>query len=96
MFKNYLKIAGRNLAKKPGRYLADQLQHKSSTDHDEAKPPVEFIAVCVLAFVAGGLATAYFSRSMCCGMEMPGGWTMSMKWMRMPGIAAIGSVLFFV
>src|SRR5262245_58287190 len=22
---------------------------------------------------------------MCCEMEMPGGWTMSMMWMRMPG-----------
>jgi predicted metal-binding membrane protein len=85
MFKNYLKFAWRNLVEKPGRYMADPLQHKSSTGSDEAKLPVEFIAVCVLAFVAGGLATAYFSRSMCCGMEMPGDWTMSMMWMRMPG-----------
>jgi len=27
----------------------------------------------------------YFCRSMCCEMEMPGHWTMSMMWMRMRG-----------
>src|SRR5215510_12520603 len=45
----------------------------------------EFIAACVLAFVASVSATIYFCRSMCCEMEMPGGWTMSMMWMRMAG-----------
>ena len=45
----------------------------------------EFIAGSVLVFVASVAATAYFCRSMCCEMEMPGGWTMSMMWMRMPG-----------
>src|SRR5262245_3098779 len=35
---------------------------------------------------AGSLAmTIYFCRSMAGGMDMPGGWTMSMAWMRMPG-----------
>src|SRR5215510_3337465 len=48
-------------------------------------PRAEFIAVSALAFVASVAATAYFCRSMCCEMEMPGGWTMSMMWMRMPG-----------
>jgi predicted metal-binding membrane protein len=48
-------------------------------------PRPEFIAVSALSFVASVAATAYFCRSMCCEMEMPGGWTMSMMWMRMPG-----------
>src|SRR5262245_40112374 len=48
-------------------------------------PPAEFIAVSALAFVAGSSATIYFCRSMCCEMDMPGGWTMSMMWMPMPG-----------
>jgi predicted metal-binding membrane protein len=65
--------------------MTDQLRHKNSAGDDEASLPAEFIAVCVLAFVAGVSATAYFCRSMCCEMEMPGGWTMSMMWMRMPG-----------
>jgi predicted metal-binding membrane protein len=70
---------------RPGRYMTDQLQHKNSAGFDGATLPAEFIAVCVLAFVAGVSATAYFSRPMCCDMEMPGGWTMSMMWMRMHG-----------
>src|SRR6266404_6272641 len=65
--------------------MTDQLRHKNSASDDEASLPAEFIAVCVLAFVAGVSATAYFCRSMCCEMEMPGGWTISMMWMRMPG-----------
>jgi predicted metal-binding membrane protein len=63
--------------------MTHQLQNKNSADPDEARVPAEFIAVCGIAFVAGGLATAYFCRSMCCDMKMPGGWTMSMMWMRM-------------
>src|SRR6266568_3237376 len=65
--------------------MADQLQHKNSAGCDETTLPAVFIAVCVLTFVAGVSATAYFCRSMCCEMEMPGGWTMSMMWMRMHG-----------
>src|SRR6266567_3927692 len=65
--------------------MTDQLQHKNSAGGNEATLPAEFIAVCVLAFVAGVSATVYFCHSMCCEMEMPGGWTMSMMWMRMPG-----------
>jgi predicted metal-binding membrane protein len=57
--------------------------------------PIKFIAVCFLAFIAGLWATAYFCRSMCCGMEMPGGWTMSMMWMRMPDQSWLGSALVF-
>ena len=47
--------------------------------------PRGFVAACALAFIASALATAHFCRSMCCQMDMPGGWSMSMMWMRMPG-----------
>ncbi len=50
--------------------MADQLQHKNSAGCDETTLPAEFDAVCVLAFLAGVLATVYFCRSMCCEMEM--------------------------
>jgi hypothetical protein len=44
--------------------MAYQLQHKNSAGSDEAPLPIEFIVGCVLAFVAGVSATAYF----CCSM----------------------------
>jgi predicted metal-binding membrane protein len=58
---------------------------EKSADCVASAPPAEFIAACVVAFVASVSATVYFCRSMCCEMDMPGGWTMSMMWMRMPG-----------
>ena len=36
-------------------------------------------------FGLSAAATIYFGRSMSAGMEMPGEWTMSRMWMRMPG-----------
>src|SRR3989441_10067552 len=80
--------------------MADQLHHKNSVGRDDATLPVEFIAVCVVAFIVSVAATIYFCRSMCCEMEMPGGWTMSMMWMRMPGqtwsASAIGFLLMWL
>jgi predicted metal-binding membrane protein len=57
----------------------------------------EFIVASVLVFAAGMAATIHFCRSMCCAMEMPGGWTMSMMWMPMHGqtwFASAASFLF--
>jgi predicted metal-binding membrane protein len=54
-----------------------------------------FIAFCALTFAASLWATAHFCRSMCCEMEMPGDWTMSMMWMRMRGQTWIGSAISF-
>src|SRR6266568_8936154 len=76
--------------------MTDQLQHKNSAGGNEATLPAEFIAVCVLAFVAGVSATVYFCHSMCCQMEMPGDWTMSMMWMRMPGQTWLASATSFL
>src|SRR5436190_4544085 len=59
-------------------------------------PPVEFIAGCVLAFVSSVSATVYFCRSMCCEIEMPGDWTMSMMWTRMEGQSWLGSATSFL
>jgi predicted metal-binding membrane protein len=76
--------------------MADQLRHKNSAGGSDAALQVEFMAVCVLAFIAGVAATIYFCRSMSGGMEMPGGWTMSMTWMRMPGQSWIMSAAMFL
>src|SRR5262245_41068931 len=61
------------------------LRSEKSVQRVASAPRTEFIAACVVAFVAGSSATIYFCRSMCCEMDMPGGWTMSMMWMPMPG-----------
>jgi hypothetical protein len=41
-----------------------QLQHEHSAERDEAIWPVEFIAICAVAFIAGVATTAYLCRSM--------------------------------
>ncbi len=61
------------------------LQCRSSTAGARCSPPLGFIAICAFAFFAGAWATVYFCHSMRGGMGMPGGWTMSMMWMRMNG-----------
>jgi predicted metal-binding membrane protein len=44
-----------------------------------------FLGVSALLFVASAAGTVCLCRTMSGGMPMPGGWTMSMVWMRMPG-----------
>ncbi|HYL22194.1 MAG TPA: DUF2182 domain-containing protein [Gemmatimonadales bacterium] len=45
-----------------------------------------FLASSALVFVASAAGTIYWSRTMSGGgMPMPGGWTLSMAWMRAPG-----------
>jgi len=46
-----------------------------------------FFSMSALLFAACAAATFVWGQSMSAmgGMEMPGGWTMSMTWMRMPG-----------
>jgi len=58
--------------------------------------PIAFVASCAVAFAAGISATVYFCHSMCCEMEMPDGWTMSMMWMRMRGQTWFGSAISFL
>src|SRR6266566_1388852 len=44
-----------------------------------------FLAICGLLFAASICGTIYCCESMSGGMRMPGGWKMSMAWMKMPG-----------
>ena len=44
-----------------------------------------FFAASSLLFAASAAGTIAWCGSMSGGMRMPGGWTMSMAWMRMPG-----------
>jgi hypothetical protein len=43
-----------------------------------------FFVTVALVFLSSVAATTYLCRSMSGGMPMPGGWTMSMPWMKMP------------
>ena len=61
-----------------------------------ATPPVGFIAVCAFVFIASVAATVHFCRSMSGGMNMPGGWTMAMMWMPMPGCGWSASAAMFL
>lgn len=58
--------------------------------------PTGFMVVCGLAFVASVVVTMYFCRTMGGGMDMPGGWTMSMMWMRMNGQTWLASACDFL
>jgi predicted metal-binding membrane protein len=77
-------------------YMTDQLQNENLIRRNEATLPAKFIAICGVAFLAGVSATAYFCSSMSGEMEMPGGWKMSMTWMRMPGQTWFLSTLSFL
>lgn len=55
-----------------------------------------FLAVCALLFVSSAGATAYCGDTMSDGMEMPGGWTLSMAWMRMPDQSWPGAAALFL
>jgi predicted metal-binding membrane protein len=55
-----------------------------------------FYVSAALAFLASVAATIYLCRSMSGGMPMPGGWTMSMAWMKMPGQSWLGSAASFM
>jgi predicted metal-binding membrane protein len=57
-----------------------------------------FFVLMGLLFAASGAATIIGCASMPAmrGMPMPGGWTMSMTWMRMPGQTWLGSAASFL
>jgi predicted metal-binding membrane protein len=57
-----------------------------------------FRTVSALLFVASAAVTIAWCASMSGmgGMEMPGGWTMSMAWMRMPGQSWPGAAATFI
>ena len=47
-------------------------------------------------FVATAAVTLYFAHAMAGGMPMPGGWTMSMMWMVMPGQTRLSAAMVFI
>src|ERR1700712_338900 len=57
-----------------------------------------FFAVSALIFSASAAATIVWCGSMSAmgDMPMPGGWTMSMAWMRMPGQTWLGAAAAFL
>jgi predicted metal-binding membrane protein len=57
-----------------------------------------FLAVCAVLFAVSTAVTIVWCASMSSmpGMPMPGGWTMSMAWMRMPGQTWAGVAATFL
>src|SRR6187431_2230208 len=57
-----------------------------------------FFSVAALLFVVSAAVTIIWCESMSGmgGMPMPGGWTMSMAWMRMPGQTWAGAAAAFL
>lgn len=64
----------------------------------EQIPQRAFFCVSALFFTVSAVVTFVWCSSMSSmgGMPMPGGWTMSMAWMRMPGQTWMGAALSFV
>jgi predicted metal-binding membrane protein len=62
------------------------------------RPERAFIGTVALVFVASAAVTIAWCLSMAemPGMDMPGGWTMSMAWMRMPGQSWPGAAATFL
>jgi predicted metal-binding membrane protein len=55
-----------------------------------------FLGASSLLFLASATATVYWCTHMSGGMTMPGGWSMSMAWMRMPGQGWLGAAATFM
>jgi predicted metal-binding membrane protein len=64
----------------------------------ERVPQQAFLGVSALLFAASAAVTVVSCTSMSAmgGMPMPGGWTMSMAWMRMPGQTWVGAAASFL
>jgi predicted metal-binding membrane protein len=64
----------------------------------ERTPPHAFVVVSALLFVASVVLTIFWSASMSAmgDLPMPGGWTMAMTWMRMPGQTWPGAAASFL
>jgi predicted metal-binding membrane protein len=62
------------------------------------RTPHAFFAAAALVFLASAATTVRWCASMSAmpEMPMPGGWTMSMTWMRMPGQSWLGAVASFL
>jgi predicted metal-binding membrane protein len=63
---------------------------------DAASRDAAFFVTIGVVFLATAAATLHLCGSMADGMPMPGGWTMSMAWMRMPGQSWPGAAAAFI
>src|SRR5713226_4573971 len=68
----------------------------TSTSASELSNERVFLAVTALLFIASAVGTISWCSSMSGGMPMPGGWTMSMTWMKMPGETWAGAAASFM
>ena len=73
-------------------------QIQSRSDLPRLAAPREFLLYvsAILIFLLSAAITLYFCQTMSGGMEMPGGWTMSMMWMPMPGQPWIAAAAMFL
>jgi predicted metal-binding membrane protein len=55
-----------------------------------------FLTLSALLFLASAAATIVWSRAMAGQMAMPGGWTLSMAWMPMPGETRLAAAAGFL
>jgi predicted metal-binding membrane protein len=55
-----------------------------------------FLGASSLLFLASATATIFWCTRISGGMSMPGGWIMSMAWMRMPGQGWLGAAAIFM
>ena len=55
-----------------------------------------FLTLSALLFVASAAGTILWSRAMAEGMAMPGGWSLSMAWMPMPGETRLAAAAGFL
>lgn len=69
----------------PDENMPASSQHSFVIEGNMHQVSTSFIVICLLAFVISIIATLHFCAPMGGDMKMPGGWTMSMMWMRMPG-----------
>src|ERR1700735_4604993 len=69
-----------------------------ASDHPARASRQAFFGVCALLFAASAALTILWCGSMSTmgGMAMPGGWTLSMAWMRMPGQTWTGAAASFL
>ena len=65
---------------------AERIASASAQPADRADRLARVAATC--AFIVAASYTLRSARGMGGGMAMPGGWTMSMTWMAMPGHSA--------
>jgi predicted metal-binding membrane protein len=84
-------------------FLAGNLESRIYRSMDagmasERAPHRAFIGVSALLFATSAALTIFWCASMSAmpGMPMPGGWTMSVVWMPMPGQAEIEAVASFL